>query len=251
MLGDHFLVAVTVPDLEPRELFVRARELDLIVGNNFLVSAHKVPLPFRSQLLTRGRQDPNLVRLDSAFMLYIILDELLEYLEDQHEELQLQVEHMQQRALQNGSDDYLGELLRFKRYAFALSQVTDEHHTVFEAFLRADFPFVSRSEVHDYFDLLESRYSRLVDKFRAARQEVNGAFDIYVSHQAHRTNNVMKLLTMVSTVLLPTTVIVGFFGTSFTQPVALHTMRAFFVMVALILLVSAASLIAFRRSGWI
>ena len=60
---------------------------------------------------------------------------------------------------------------------------------------------------------LDARLSRLIDLLRAAKELVNGIFDIYVSHVSHHTNNVMKILTMVSTILLPSTLIFAFFST--------------------------------------
>lgn len=83
---------------------------------------------------------------------------------------------------------------------------------------------------------------------------VNGAFDIYVSQVAHRTNGVMKVLTVVSTVLLPASLIVAIFGTSF-EGLSLYTTLGFYpvaaAMTVVIITVTAAALLYFRRRGWI
>jgi magnesium transporter len=64
---------------------------------------------------------------------------------------------------------------------------------------------------------------------------------------SHRTNQVMKLLAVVSTVLFPATVIVGFFGTSFPQLAFLHTLTAFVVMVALLIVVPLTVVLVLRN----
>jgi magnesium transporter len=245
---DHFYVTVTVPS-PAEEYRLQANQLDLFVGRNFLLSAHRQPLPFAERIMARSDGNPDLVRLDSAYMLYIILDELLAYYEDLNERLQVEVEAMEERALADTSDRFLQDLLRFKRYAFALSQLANQHREIFIAFVRPDFPFVSGDEVDVYFRDLEGRLSRLVDTLFAARDAVNSAFDIYVSHVAHRTNAVMKVLTMVSTVLLPVTVIVALFSTNI-QGVPLDQPWDFPLMIAAMVVVSVAILIAFRRKGW-
>jgi len=80
----------------------------------------------------------------------------------------------------------------------------------------------------------------------------NGAFDIYVSHMAHRTNSIMKVLTMVSTVLLPNWLILSFFSTGFHNVVPnIYTQSGFVVMVAGMIVVTVAVLYAFRRQQWI
>jgi len=249
VFGDHFFVATTLAELHTERYQVHARQLDLFVGRNFLVSTHKQPLPFADQLLTRARQSPNLVQLDSAFMLYIILGQLLEYYEDLTEQLEDELEQMEERALTTTADAFLGELLHFKRYIFALSRFVDQHQPVFTAFLRADFPFVSDDQTAPYFRELEAQLSRLRDTLLAAKEAVNGAFDIYVSHVSHRTNQIMKLLTMVSTTLLPATVILGFFGTNF-QGMPLYEPFEFWLMLVSIVVVSALILGLFHRRGW-
>jgi len=75
VFGDRFFVAVTVPHGEFAAQRVLASELDLFVGRNYLVSAHKRPLPFAERVLARAVQNPGLLKLDSAFLLSILIDE--------------------------------------------------------------------------------------------------------------------------------------------------------------------------------
>lgn len=249
VFGDHFFVTATVAHLDPEAYRVRAHQLDLFVGRNFLLSVHKRPLPFAERILARARQSPELVRLDSAFMLYIVLDQLIEYYEDLGERVDDEIEQMEERALTDTSDTFLSTLLHFKRYVFALSRLADQHRAVFAAFLRADFPFVADERVEPYYRDLETRLDRLRDTLLPAKEAVNGAFDIYVSHVSHRTNQVMKVLTLVSTLVLPATLILGFFGTNF-EGVPLYQPAAFWVMIASIAAVTVVIVSLFRRRGW-
>jgi magnesium transporter len=132
-----------------------------------------------------------------------------------------------------------------------LSQLADQHREVFGAFLKPDFPFVGRDDMPMYFRDLQERLSRLLDDLAGAKDAINGAFDIYVSHMTHRTNQIIKLLTVVSTVLLPTTVVLAFFGTQFKSMPGLYSPTAFVVMVAIILAMTSGILLAFYRKGWL
>ncbi|HEX8918051.1 MAG TPA: magnesium transporter CorA family protein [Chloroflexota bacterium] len=249
--GKGFFTSVTVARIDSSTYRVQASELDIFVGENYLVSAHKVELPFGTRIMARASHSPELVQHDSAFMLFILLDELLTYNEHLYEQLEDDIERMEERALVDTSDAFLHDLLHLKRYAFALSQLVDQHHSVFAAFLRPDFPFVSEEGVGAYYRDLEGRLTRLTGTLRAAGASVNGAFDIYVSHVTHRTNQIIRVLTIVSTVLLPLTVILGFFGTSFTDVKFLHTTAAFLIMLVLIALALSVTLGLFRRQGWL
>jgi magnesium transporter len=247
---DHYYVSVTVPRLDTAATRVHAGQLDLFFGHNFLVSAHKLALPFADRLASRARQSPELVQLDSAYMLYLILDELLRYYEDQGERMEDDIEAMEQRALADPSEQFLADLLQLKRYVFALGRLAEQHREVFAAFLQPDFPFVSGDRVEPYFHDLRGRFDRLSQAFAGAKESVNGAFNIYVSHMSHRTNQIIKVLTIASILALPTTVILAFFGTSFDQ-LPLYTPVAFGLMLVLIPLVTGGILVAFRRNGWL
>jgi len=246
---DHIFVSATVARLDPDAYKVRATQLDLFVGNNYLVMAHRPPVPFAKRILLRARQSPELVQLDAAFMLYIILDELLAYYETLNEQVQGEVEKVEERALTDTSEGFLSDLLRFKRYAFALGQLADQHREIFAAFLRPDFRWVSGNEVETYFRGLETRFLQLRDVLYTARDAINGAFDIYVSHVSHRTNAVIKVLTMVSAVLFSMTVIIGLFSTSI-QGLPLVKPASYLVMLALMAVVSGVILYTFHRKNW-
>ena len=248
----QFFVTVTLPELDLNASRVHICQVDLFVGPNFLFSAHKKPLPFFKRILTRATHSLDVPHYNSTLMLYTILDELLIYNEEVGEHVQDQIEAMEERALTDTSNTFLSDLLHFKRYVYAINQLIEQHRDVFAAFLRPHFHVVSDQQVEVYYRDLDARLSRLADTFAAAKESTNGIFDIYVSHVSHRTNNVMKILTIVSTTLLPASVILGFFGTNNIQALPILTQPAgFALMVSCILLISALILWTFRHKGWL
>jgi magnesium transporter len=144
------------------------------------------------------------------------------------------------------NESFLTDVLRLKRHVFLLGRLADQHRLVFSAFTRPDFEFISGPDIEPYFRDLQQRLGQIVERLFAARDSVNTAFEIYVSQMSHRTNQVMKLLAVVSTVLLPATLIVGFFGTSFPQLAFLHSLGAFLFMVALLVAVPSTVMIVLR-----
>lgn len=250
VFGDRYVAAVTVPHAKEGTTRVLASELDLFVGRNYLVSAHKQPLPFAGSALTRAAQNPPLLALDSAFLLSILIDELLAHYEQMTEGLEDEIEGLEERALTDASDEFLEELLRLKRFVFATHRLAAQHRPLLEAFLRPDFPLVGGDAIEPYLRDLEVRLDRVLDALDAARDGVNGTFDLYVSRVAHQTNGIMKVLTIVSVLLLPATVILGFFGTSFQEP-SITSEAGFVVMILLIVLTTGGALLLFHRWGWI
>jgi magnesium transporter len=177
---------------------------------------------------------------------------VLAYYEGIREDLQDAIETMEARALTAESEDYLKELQRFKRFAFATAQLAAHHQQIFITFLRPDFRWVTGEGVEAYFRDLESRFTRLNEALLAAKDGLNGAFDLYVSHIAHRTNQVIKTLTIVSTTLLPMSVIFGFFGVNNLRTVPLLEQGGgFLLMVLIIAAICGGALLYFSRQGWL
>ncbi len=143
--SDQVFVSVTVARPDFASYRVHASELDLSVGRELLVSAHK----YRCLLLiARARggtaQSRSPTHMDAALLVYMVLDEL-------ERRLQHEVESMEERANRETTDAFLEDLLRFKYYTFALSQFADEHREVFPAFVRSDFPWIEGA-VEEWFD---------------------------------------------------------------------------------------------------
>jgi magnesium transporter len=246
---NHALASVTVVDPNPETRKVGVDELDLFVAEQFVLSAHVRPLPFEEQVLSRAGGNAEQLKQDAPFLLYIILDELVEHYERVTEHLEEEIERMEERALGDSSDTFLSDLVRLKRYVFTITRLADQHRAVFSGLLRPDFPFISSEHGEDYFRDLEGRFSGRMDTLMAARDGVNGSFDIYVSSVAHRTNHVIKLLTIVSALLLPASMVFGFFGINFTQ-MAIFEPWGFYVMLGIVALMVGGMLGLFWRRGW-
>jgi magnesium transporter len=247
---NHALASATIVHPDPESRQIRVDELDLFVAPDFVLSAHRQPMPFFEAVLDRASGNPELLCQDSSFLLYIILDELVEHYERITERLEEEIEQMEERALTDTSDKFLADLVKLKRFVFAITRLADQHRTVFAGLLRPDFPFVSGEEVEPYFRDLEQRFAGRMETLLAAREGVNGSFDIYVSSISNRTNHIMKLLTMVSAILLPASVIFGFFGTNFTS-MAIFQPWGFYFMMALVVSLILVMLHVFRRNSWL
>ena len=244
---DHyFYLSLTLVTPRKGRHSVDVGELDLFVGKNFILTVHKNQIPFLADVAERVYQSPDLVRLHTAYLLYIVLDEMVDFYQKLFEDLEESVEEMEETALQVDTEAFLADLLRLKRHVFMLGRLAEQHRLVFAAFTRPDFEFISGPDIEPYFRDLQQRLDQVVERLFTARDSVNSAFEIYVSQMSHRTNQTMKLLTVVSTVLLPATVIVGFFGTSFPQLAFLHSLAAFSVMIALLIAVPLGVVLALR-----
>jgi hypothetical protein len=90
------------------------------------VTAHKQPPVLTERVLRRAQANPDVIREDTSYLVYIVLDELLAYYEGLSEHVEDELEVMQERALVEGGDEYLRELLTLRQYLFALARLADQ-----------------------------------------------------------------------------------------------------------------------------
>ena len=192
-----------------------ATPLDLFVGRNFLVSLHSRPLPFLEELEERTATNPRLGHLDAAYLLYLLLDTLVDHYAREFGEVEDAVERLEEQLLRAPGRDALNEAVRLKGHIYEFRRLVAPHRDAYTALAAADFPTHDRP-VEGYFRDLLVQLGSLIDRMEHVGDLTTGSYNLYLSNISHRTNQQLRVLTFLSAVLLPMTVISGIFGTNFT-----------------------------------
>lgn len=248
---DACFLSATLTYPAPGHYRLQPGELDIVLMPHVIISAHKLSLPFRDRVLARAQLNLELRQQGPVFLLYVLLDELLTQYEDLNRHIQHASEQQEERALHDTSERFLEDLLRFKRYTFALVELLDHHREVFQAFFRPDFIWIKGDDISEYFRDLQSRLTYLLAALGSVKEAVNSAFTIYASQVSHRTNQIIKVLTMVETILLPATVIIALFGTNITGLQPHYAGIWFGAMLLAIILITGAILFFFYQQRWL
>jgi magnesium transporter len=124
------------------------------------------------------------------------------------------------------------------------------HREVFSRVGRDAFPVIAQPTGAFYRDLHDSTV-RLAETADSYRDILTTLFDAYLSVVSQRLNEVMKVLTVFATILLPLTFIVGVYGMNFDHMPELHWRYGYFGVWGVMVAIAGALLWAFRRRGWI
>lgn len=247
--SNHAFINASVLGIDLDQCKVVANEIDCFIGDHFLLLAHNQSLPFLDRMLERAEITAHVIANDPAYLLYILLDELIDAFAAVAEDVDGVIEKLENEALTTGANNFLDTLVAHKRFVYAINRFVSQHSFVFHGLLRPDFPFVSGKNMEGYFAELNGRFATVAGIYDDARQEMLGTFDVYMSSVAHRTNGIVKTLTMISILVLPATAIFGFFGTNFIQLPFFGTI-GFIVMFALLFALTAGQILVFRSRGW-
>ncbi len=204
----HLFFSATVPRPGVRAVDARAQRVDLFVGRNFVVSAHTQPLPFADRVQARARQDAALLRRDAAYLLYIVLDELLAYHAGFAGDACGASVAVQERALRDTRDPFLTDLLHARREIALLAEAASEYRTVVAAVAQPDCPWTAGVEVSMGLADVTARLATLCDALDAAREATDGAFDLYLARGVRDRRQAITTYAAVGALLTPFAVVV-------------------------------------------
>jgi Mg2+ and Co2+ transporter CorA len=247
--GEYF--SFTVPALAEGSPDANLVPLTCVVGGRWLVTAHEDRLDFLDAFDEHVRSDSSLGVLDAPSFLSSLLEWGLNEFFLAVETVQRTTDDIEEGILADKlSKRHLDDLVQRRRRLTYLRGGLAPHRYVYAALAHSGFNEASGSDSAEDFALLAERVEQAMQATEAAREMVVGAFDLYMTQTAQRTNDVMKLLTIVSSLLLPATVLAGVFGMNMLPKVFLHEWF-FGVVIALMVAISASILVLLHRRGWL
>ena len=248
--GDYFLARVVV--LRERAGRDESVVLDLAVGKNVVLTAHREPVEFLAELNERVKGDTTLGEIDSTDFATVLLDGLVTSYLELTDEILAEVDRLDGEALKaTGRRDLLADLVALRHRIAAVRRALVAHRTVISAMAGADFQVITGADAAPRFVALTERFDGAIGAIDTAREALLGTFDIHMSRTAQRTNDTVKILTIVSVLLLPTGVIAGFMGMNIKAPYSNDDPTIFWFVVVGIAFVAALTVLALRIRKWL
>jgi magnesium transporter len=192
-------------------------------------------------------------RLDGPELLADLLEWVLTAYLDAFEAVELELEEFDARAMSGRfeePEEELARLVAFRRHVGELRRALVSHRTLFLSLARPEIDAITDSRHTERFQLLQRRLEDAVQAARDTRESVVGSFDVLVARTSQRTNDIMKVLTLGTVLLLPGALIAGVMGMNFKIGL-FDTGWYFWVVCALIVTLAAATLVAARMRRWI
>ncbi len=243
----YFLVFYTI-DYPVQGAGLRVAELDMFLGPNYLVTAHAEPMQVIDEVWARWQRRVELVGLDVGALLYEILDHIVDDYFPVIDALAEEVESVETRIFERFDKSALEDIFGLKKEFLTLRRLIAPERDVVNVLLRRDPPVLPPGSVVFFQDVYD-HLIRVLDSIDTYRDLLSSALDAYLSVQNNNLNDIMRRLTVISTIFLPLTFITGFFGMNFESlPFGNFWVEA--VVMGLMLLVPLGMLLYFRWQGW-
>jgi magnesium transporter len=192
-------------------------------------------------------------RLEGLELLANLLEWVLTSYLDAFEDAELALEKFDIRAMEGNLDETESELSRLVEHRHEvgrLRRALTSHREIFLALTRPELGNIKTEGHRERFEALRSQLEDAVQAARDSRESVVGSFDVLIARTEQKTNEIMKVLTLASVLLLPGALIAGVLGMNFKVGLFAHAWL-FWVAIAGIAGLAAATLAAARARHWI
>jgi magnesium/cobalt transport protein CorA len=227
--------------------------LECALGRNWIVTAHHGEVDVLEEFRERAEGGGQVGALDAPSFVAAILEWIVAGYFRSFEAVESELEELDARVMsgtpKDVSDD-LARLVELRRSIGTLRRALAPHREVVVALAHPELDALSTERSAEKFAALESRLTQALEAARESKESTFGSFDLLVARIGQRTNDIMKVLTLVTVVLLPSTVLAGIMGMNF-QVGLFNAAWVFWVVLAAMLSIALLVLSVARSRRWI
>lgn len=228
-------------------------EVDLFVGRNYVVTVHDGQLKPLVQMFGLAQGDETvaarLLGRGSGYLLYRIIDRLVDQNFPPLSKIDQHIERIENAIFERNVRALVQDLSFVRRDIITLRRIIKPNLPVLRMLESRERAFLRLDEDIYFGDILD-HLGKQWDMLEDDKEIIEGLNDTLDSLTSHRINEVMKILTVISVVLLPMTLVASIYGMNIALPFATHPF-AFAIVAGLMVLAALLMLLYFRVKGWI
>ena len=226
------------------------RDVDFFLGRNYLVSVHDGQSRSIGRLRELCDRHERILSEGAVGLLHRIVDTMVDHYRPAIEGFEERLNRLEDTAF-GGHEQIVRQIIKLKRELGVLRRIIIPQRDVVGRLARREFAAISDEMAYRFRDV-HDQMMRYADEAMLFQERVTGIYEINLSTVSNRLNSVMKVLTVMSTIFLPLTVLTGMWGMNIDLPLFPGGRVAqFWWITAIMVAIIAAMLGLFRRNRWI
>ncbi len=245
----HVFIVLSLPHLQNNT--IKLEQVSLFIGEHYVISfcsgSGEVLEPIRQRL----RQHIGRLRNRTiGYLVYALVDVVIDSAFPLLEGVGEQIETLEDQILSCANQKDLNRLHDLKRDLLLLRRNLWPQREVISRLLQHDGELINES-LRPYFSDCYDHAVQIIDLIETYREMLGGMLDVYLSSLSNRMNDIMRILTIISTIFIPLTFLVGVYGMNFTNMPELHWHYGYFLLWGVMLSIAIGLLILFRWKKWL
>ena len=227
-------------------------QVSLILGPNFVFSFREgmeknVFHSVRERIInSKGR----IRKMGADYLLYTLIDTIVDNYFVILEKMGENIERLEEELIKNPTKQTLHQIHQLKREMIFITRAVWPLREVINVMERGESPLIkdsTRIYLRDVYD----HTIRVIDSIETFRDLLSGMLDIYLSSISNRMNEIMKFLTIVGTIFIPLTFVVGIYGMNFEYLPELKWHFGYYVVLGFMAVIGISMLVYFKRKKWL
>jgi magnesium transporter len=248
--GDYLFLVTHGVRPDGGERLFRSLELDAVLRERLLVTFHSVDSRSVTDTKTTVRKAGLPLRRGVAAVLHEILDRQIDRYLPVLEEVEQRLDRIEDALFERPSQALLEEILELKRATLGLRRSLVKQRDVLHRLGRREFALVPDADAWMFRDV-EDHLIRAADLLESYREILGDAVEIYLSVTSNRLNQIVKVLTIFSSIILPLSLIAGIYGMNFKHMPETEWTWGYPFALGLMVLITLLLLVVFWRRGWL
>lgn len=232
-----------------RKVEIKTSQLSAFLSKRALVTHHYRPLrsiAYASQLCSKN---PQTLGRGPDYLFHIIIDDIVDSYSPILDRLDDLIDAMEDEVFHQATQRTMARILNLKKDIITVRRIAFYQREMLNRLSRGEFMLITSDEMIYYRNVYD-HLVRMADLADSYRDTVSGLLDAYLSVTSNRLNQVMKVLTIISTVFLPLGVITGFFGMNFEYLPGLKWEYGVLVVTLFLIVVAVGMLWLFKLRKW-
>ena len=227
-------------------------ELDGFLGRNYVITYHHDAFRSINNVKQLIRTSPVACKRGTPFLLYQILDQIVDYYSPVLDDFDERIDKLEDDifTIKSPNNEILEEIMDLKRSVLRLRRISSKQMEILYRMSRGEISLIDPQMLPFYRDIYD-HLVRVTDLAENYRDLISGALEAYLSVVSNRLNEIMKVLTIFSAIMLPLTFIAGVYGMNFDNMPELHSHYGYYSTWFLMVVVATFMLGFFWRRGWI
>lgn len=248
---DYLFMVIHAVNIQTRGVEVDTLEVDIFWGKQFVLTYHQVPVKSLTEMRDLCAKDcERLLSRGAAFFMHAVVDKIIDNFTPTLDRIEYLLEELEIQIFRNPTNRLLHELLDLKQTVLYLGRVAGAQRDVVGRIVRGEFGPVTRQAMAYWLEAYD-HLLRMVYTVENQRDMITTARETYMSVVTNRTNEVIKVLTIIATVFMPITFIASLYGMNFKFMPEITWKWGYLAVLALMVVITAWMVWFFRRKKWI
>jgi magnesium transporter len=245
-----YLIVHGLTDRDPSDGEVNTSDLDIFVGATWVVTLARFPFPALEEARQAVQRDPHLLARGPAALAHHAIDKTIDEFLPLMEKLDAEIDGIEEAIVRRPDAALLERIFRMKHSLQRHRRVGLHQRMILGRLARGEAPFIPTAIqpfVADIFDHMV----KVMDLNDAYLELTGSSMDAYLGIQSHRLNEVMRILTVFSTLMLPLNFIAGVYGMNFDHMPGLHWKYGYETALVVMVVIAFGMLLFFKRRRWV